>query len=320
MPTDSNQISVSSLVFSAIALATGVCLVVLGYLTFFEDIHPEFGGLAGTKNSSRTFNGDELVPVSVSSYSQDGEHVIIHEFAGDQVVLASAFKFSVQQYPFITVKLDNNSPFLRAKLLWQTAGVNGSQSTTLHFDQNGTAKVFLPTVVDNVTGKIESFALLFYDGPELAALNNDGEQLTVKSINFKSWDISTAISFMQHRLCRASKLGAAANNIERVPFFVDTFSLNTFITLGIMAALVLLSLTGALIPHSAARVSSATVLSLLLLSFLTLEVARWHWRSVQVDTTSHRYAGLALEQRAERHLDRCADFPSDCAAHLFPYF
>ena len=287
---------------------------------FFKDIHPEFAGLAATKKSSRTFNGAELAPVSVSSYSRDGKHIVIHEFAGDQVVLASAFKFSVQRYPFITVELDNNSPFLRAKLLWQATNMNGSQSTTLHFDQNGTSKVFLPAVVGNVTDKIESFALLFYDGPELAAFNNDGEQLTVNSVNFKSWDLGAALSFMQHKLYRSSKLGAAANNVERVPFFVDTFSLNTVINLGMVAALVLLSITGALIPHSAARVSAATLLSLLLLSFLTLEVARWHWRSVQVDLTTHRYLGLPLKQRAERHWDRCADFPSDCAAHLFPYY
>lgn len=303
---------ISGLLLMAIGIGVGLS----SYLLLLET-QSDFPAMAQAKAAKRVFRGAELLPVSVAAFSKIDGQLRVEGFDGDQIVFAYPTLLSFEQYPFIEIKVDQKSLFLLAKLIWQPKAGGPSQSVALPFDRNGRARLFMPAHLQNISEEIESFALLFYDGPEPYVLNNEGTPLIIESISFASWSFSRGLAFVGYRLFHSPGLGPSSNNVERNTFFGDFFSTNIMIYAGLTVAIILLFL--------GARVSSKlafgpTLIVLFVISFVLMDAFRWQWRLNQIDPIVTRHMGLPLEMRAARHWSRCTDFPVDCGAHLLPYY
>jgi hypothetical protein len=301
-------------------LLLGISIALVSILSSFESLYPQYSGISETTNKTRVFHGAELIPVSVSLYSTRDKQAIIEEFLGDQAILASRAALSFRQYPFVEVAVKQHSGFLQAKLVWQGSTGAPSESARITFNRHGVAKIFIPPLTANFEEEIESFALLFYDGPETGVLNNDAAPLVIESVRFSSWGISNALAYMWHRVSLPEHMGSHSNNIERKSFFEGIFSFNFALNTGLVTGLLLFLVSHRLLPSNA-RPSVPTVFTIMLvLVFSLLEASRWHWRVAQADSVRERYFGLPLEQRAQRHYARCVEFPDDCGKSLLPFY
>lgn len=311
---------VASLCTAGLFLSLGFTVAVGSYLVLVEQISPQYSGIIAAEKTARVFLGAELVPVSVSKFSVRGKKTVIEEFEGDQAIFASRANFSFKQYPFAEISVNRHSPFLNARLVWQGSAGTPSKSAILNFDRNGLAKVFIPPLTVDLDEKIESFALLFYDGPEIDVLNNDRSPLTIESVRFSPWSVANALAYMWHTISRSEHLASYSNNIERVFFFERLFSLNFVLNLSLFIGLMLFIGSRTMLPYSVRPSLPSVSTAMLLILFLLLEVDRWHWRAVQADGVIDRHIGLSLEQRTQRHYGRCTEFPDDCGKSLRPFY
>jgi hypothetical protein len=294
------------------------------YTVTFERIHPEFTRFMGRDARPLTAFGKDFLPASIGNGQRRGQDFVVEDFNGDEAILVLPRAFDAEDYPFIKVNLSGSTRYSRAKILWQRTGE--SQTHALEFNRSGDEVTQIAMVYgeDNYAGRIDSIALLFYDGPALGFENNDDVDIVISSIEFRPFSAQGVIEQIYEDWTNPPLWQGYSNNIVRGIHANGMLFPNAVANLLVITGLAIAALMRwqrklRLTAVPTHRVL-ATALCLCLYGWVFHDVLRWHWRVEQLIDTHERYSGLPLEERIRNNDNRCARFPEDCAAHLLPYF
>jgi hypothetical protein len=304
-------------------LAAAVVLAAIYTLTF-ERIHPEFARFMERNAQPLTAFGKDFLPVSIGKAQRKGQDFVVEDFNGDEAILALPRAFDAEDYPFIKVNLSGFTRYSKAKILWQREGE--TETHALEFNRSGSEVTQIAMVYggEQYAGRINSIALLFYDGPALGFENNDDVDIVIDSIEFRPFSAMRVAEQIFEDWTNPPLWQGRSNNIVRGihangMVFPNAVA-NLLVVTGLaVAGLVRLSRKWQALSPPAHRLL-ATALCLCLYGWAFNDLLRWHWRIEQLIDTHERYAGLPLEERIRNNDIRCARFPEDCAAHLLPYF
>ena len=309
---------------AAWAFAIAAVLVSVIYALAFKQIHPEFTRFMGRDAALVTANGSDFIPVSIGKGKKLGSGYVVEDFNGDEAILVLPRPFVAEDYPFIKVNLAGFTRYSKAKILWRREGE--TETHALEFNRSGSevTQIAMAYGGEQYAGRINSMALLFYDGPALGFENNDDVDIVIDSIEFRPFSAMRVAEQIFEDWTNPPLWQGYSNNIVRGihangMVFPNAVA-NLLVVTGLaIAGLVRLGRKWRAVSPPVHRLL-ATALCLCLYGWAFNDVLRWHWRIEQLIDTHERYAGLPLEERIRNNDIRCARFPEDCAAHLLPYF
>jgi hypothetical protein len=309
---------------AARAFAAAVVLLSLVYTLAFPQIHPEFARFIGQGATPLTATGKDFIPASIGKGKRAGSQFIIEDFNGDEAILVLPRPFVAEHYPFIKVNLSGFTRYSKAKILWQREGE--TKTHALEFNRSGSEVTQIAMVYggEQYAGRINSIALLFYDGPALGFENNADVDIVIDSIQLRPFSTMRVAEQIFEDWTNPPLWQGYSNNIVRGIHANGMVFPNAVANLLVVTGLVITGLVRlgrkwrALSPP--AHRLLATALCLCLYGWAFNDVLRWHWRIEQLIDTHERYAGLPIEEKIRNSDVRCARFPEDCAAHLLPYF
>ena len=306
------------------AFVAAAALLSFLYALAFEQIHPEFAPFMGQSATPLTASGKDFFPASIGKGRRAGNQFIVEDFNGDEAILVLPRSFVAEDYPFIKVNLSGFTRYSKAKILWRREGE--TETHALEFNRSGSEVTQIAMVYggDEYEGRINSIALLFYDGPALGFENNNDVDIVIDSIEFRPLSAMRVAEQIFEDWTNPPLWQGYSNNIVRGihangMVFPNAMANLLMVTGLAIAGLVRLGRKWRAVSPPAHRLL-ATALCLCLYSWGLNDVLRWHWRIEQLLDTHERYAGLPLEERIRNNDIRCARFPKDCAAHLLPYF
>ena len=306
------------------AFAGAAVLLSLVYTFAFEQIHPEFARFIGQGATPLTAAGKDFIPASIGNGRRADNQFIIEDFNGDEAILVLPRPFVAEDYPFIKVNLSGFTRYSKAKILWQREGE--TETHGLEFNRSGDEVTQIAMVYggEQYAGRINSIALLFYDGPALGFVNNDDVDIVIDSIEFRPFSAMRVAEQIFEDWTNPPIWQGYSNNVVRGIHLNGMIFPNAVANLLVITGLAVAALMRGLRkfkhrPQFNHRLL-ATALCLCLYGWFFNDVLRWHWRIEQVIDTHERYAGLPLKDRIRNNDIRCARFPEDCAAHLLPYF
>ena len=306
------------------AFAAAAALLSLVYALAFEQLHPEFARFVGQSATPLTASGKDFIPASIGKGRRAGNQFFVEDFNRDEAVLVLPRPFVAEDYPFIKVNLSGFTRYSKAKILWQREGE--TKTHALEFNRSGSEVTQIAMVYggEEYAGRINSMALLFYDGPALGFENNDDVDIVIDSIEFRPFSEMRVVEQIFEDWTNPPLWQGYSNNIVRGihangMVFPNAVA-NLLVVTGLaIAGLLRLGRKWRAVSPPAHRLL-ATALCLCLYGWAFNDVLRWHWRIEQLIDTHERYAGLPLEERIRNNDIRCVRFPDDCAANLLPYF
>ena len=306
------------------AFSAAAVLLSLVYAIAFEQIHPEFTRFIGQNATPLTAPGKDFIPASIGKGRRTGNKFIVEDFNDDEAILVLPRPFVAEDYPFIKVNLSGFTRFSKAKILWQREGE--TETHALEFNRSGSevTQIAMAYGGEQYAGRINSMALLFYDGPALGFENNDDIDIVIDSIEFRPFSATRVAEQIFEDWTNPPLWQGYSNNIVRGIHANGMVFPNAVANLLVVTGLAIAGLVR-LVRHWRAVSPPvhrllATALCLCIYGWAFNDVLRWHWRIEQLLDTHQRYAGLPLEQRIRNNNIRCARFPEDCAAHLLPLF
>ncbi len=300
-----------------------ITLSLLFATTFFL-VHPDLKRFSQSKVQPLSFNGSELLAVSMGQGYKDNGRYVISDFNKDEAVLVLEQKFRAEDFPFIKINLEGLTRFTTVKLLWQKAADTTIHSRELNRDGDGLAQLALAMEGEDYSGAIASIAILFYDRPAFGFQNNDDVDITITNIEFRTFSLWRVIEQIFYDWINPPLWGASSINTVEGAHPQQLLKPNVVANLLVVIGLIL-----ALCRRKACRIFHsqrlhapvfAVALGLCLHGWVFNEALRWFWRVDQLVDGSERYAGLHLEQRIQNNEVRCGMYSQDCALLLYPYF
>ena len=306
------------------AFATATVLLLLVYVLFFEEFHPEFVNFKGHDAKPLTAPGKDFSPASIGEGRRTGDQFIIEDFNADEAILVLPRPFMAEHYPFIKVNLAGLTRYSKAKILWKREGEAEIHALELNRSGNEVTQVAMAYGGEQYAGGISSIALLIYDSSAIGIKNNNSVDIIIDSIEFRPFSAARVIEQVFEDWTNPPLWKAYSNNIVRgihangMVFPNAATNLLVVIALGVAVTARLIRKRLGIAPP--ANQFLATTLCLCLYGWAFNDLLRWHWRAEQLIDTHERYTGLPLEERIRNSDLRCARFPDDCVEHLLPYF
>ena len=305
-------------------LAAAIVLIVV-YAIAFKNIHPEFVQFMGQDAKPLTAAGEDFIPISIGEGRKDGGRYIVEDFNGDEAILALPRTFRAEDYPFIKVNLEGFTRYSKLKILWRQAD-NLSQTHALELNRSGDGATQVAMVYggESYRGRIADVALLVYDGPALGFENNNGEDISIKSIEFRPFSAWRVAEQIYEDWTNPPLLKGYSNNIVRGihtnGMLFPNVVANLLIVTGMLIAVIFRKMRIHSRGERAITPTFVVALSLCFYGWILNDALRWHWRVEQLLDSHQRYAALPLEQRIRNSPIRCSRFPENCKAELLPFF
>ena len=322
---DDSQVWVPALIEAAWAFLIAALLLIATYTIFFQSFHPDFKPFIDRAASKLVVPGKDLIPASVGASRRDGSSLIIEDFNEDEAVLILRRQFAAEDYPFIKLNLSGFTRYSHLKIVWRQAD-DLQQSRALEFNRSGdqVTQIAMAYGGENYRGKIADLALLFYDGAAHGFENNNDVDIVIDSIELLPFSAARVAEQIFVDWTNPPLWQGYSNNIVRGihpnGILFPNVVANLLSATGLVVAALIRwkrKVTVDVVPKHRLL---ATALCLCLYGWFFNDILRWHWRIEQAIDTHARYEGLPLEERIKNNEIRCARFPSDCAAHLLPYF
>ena len=249
---------------------------------------------------------------------------IVEDFNGDEAILVLPRPFVAEHYPFIKLNLTGLTRYSKAKVLWQKEGETEIHALELNRSGSEVTQIAMVYGGEQYAGRINSIALLFYDGPALGFENNEGVDIVIDSVEFRPLSAIRVAEQIFEDWTNPPLWQGYSNNIVRGIHANGMVFPNAVANLLVLTGL---AITGLVRLSRNCRSASSpaprlltTALCLCLYGWMFNDVLRWHWRFEQLTDSYERYAGFSLEEKIKNNDLRCARFPEDCGAHLLPYF
>ena len=174
-------------------------LISLVYALAFEKIHPEFTRFMGHSATPLTAAGKDFIPASIGKGKRAGNQFVVEDFNGDEAILVLPGPFMAEDYPFIKVNLSGFTRYSKAKIIWQREGETETHALEFKRSGNEVTRIAMVYGGEQYAGRINSMALLFYDGPALGFENNDDVDIVIDSIELSghSFRVGGAIDLLE---------------------------------------------------------------------------------------------------------------------------
>jgi hypothetical protein len=305
------------------AFAAAAVLLSLVYAFAFEQIQPEFARFMGQDATPLAASGKDFIPISIGKGGRAGNQFVVEDFNGDEAILVLPRPFVAEDYPFIKVNLSGFTRYSKAKILWQREGE--TETHGLEFNRSGDEVTQIAMVYggEQYAGRINSIALLFYDGPALGFGNNNDVDIVIDSIEFLPFSTARVAEQILEDWTNPPLWQGHSNNVVRGIHENGMVLPNAFTNTLVLTSLVIAALgrspTRIIFTATPKHSLFITAFCLCLYGWAFNDILRWHWRIEQLANTHHRYVGLTLKERVRNSETRCGQFPKDCSARLLPY-
>ena len=302
------------------AFVAAALLLITFYVLTFRWIHPEFVPFMDREATKIIASGKDLIPVSVGAYRVEGSSGIIEDFNGDEAILALQRAFQAEDYPFIKVNLQGFTRYSKFKILWRRAD-DLSQTHALEFNRSGDEVTQIAMVYgnENYRGRIADLALLFFDGPALGLENNNDEDISIHSIEFRPFSVTRILEQVLVDWVTPPLWQPYSMNVVRGTHGKAVVSPNLVIACIIALSLALIVLNRALWSPKNRVPALSVCLCVFFYGWACNEALRWCWRTEQFTDSYARYHGLSAEDKIRNNPTRCLQLPDDCGTELLPY-
>ena len=308
---------------ASIAFILAALLLSFFYVSAFRWIHPKFVPFMDREAAGLITSGKDLIPVSVGGYRIDGSSTIIEDFNGDEAVLALPRGFQAELYPFIKVNLTGLSRYSRAKILWNKEGDSAIHGLEFNRHGDGVTQIAMVYANDNYRGKINSIAILIYDGAELRVNNNNDAAISLKSIELKPFSIRNFAAQLAADLVNPPLWSHHSSNTVIGVHENSVVLPNVVCSLLVAISILLIAcnrINTTWKPGKRPRRAPLTysVFAACMIAWVLMDSFRWIWRIEQLQDAYARYGGKTLTEKSLYSDLRCSRFP-DCGSKLHPY-
>ena len=315
----SSALREAMLIFTLVASALTLLFVSAIFL-----FYPDLERFANQSSQPVIVSASELMPFSLGGGHNKGGKFYITDFNQDEAVLVLQKSFKAEDFPFIKVNLNGLTRFTTVKLLWQKPDSPEIYGQEITRDGGGLKQISLALAGDDYAGTIASLALLFYDSAALGFQNNNNVDIVINHIELKPFSIWNVIEQIFYDWTTQSVWEVSSiNSVAGAPqpqLLKPNLAINLVMVSGLAVAFIWRKLSPRLKNPTSQAPLLAVALSLCFFGWIFNESLRWGWRIEQIIDGRERYANMELAQRIRNNDARCAMYPSDCAAFLYPYF
>ena len=319
----SGQMWLSALMQAGIAYAAAAVILCCLYAATFQKLNPEFEPFMNHTRPPIEASGATLIPISVGSYLQQGEAVVIEAFNEDEAIFTLARSFSAEDYPFVKVNISGLTRYMKAKILWRKANdPSRIHALELNLSKGRANQVAMVHGEDAYRGNILDLALLLYEAPSIEIDSNSNFGITVESIELRPFSTRYVIEQIFTDLLSPPLWQARSNNIvvgvHNNSLVLPNLATHLLMLVGSVLISVFVVARRVLFGVTGGPQLWSVYFCLCVCGHLNNEAYRWDWRVQQGRDVAARYT-TSVSDAIKRSEIRCARRPL-CGAETLPHY